>query len=546
MTSKTDSPTIVQLLRNGARRYSDRTALVVDNDRETYEELLQSALDVARGLIGLGVVPGDRVGIVMHNSLDLLHVLFGCSLARATAVPVNNRLSPRELRYIIEDSGMSALFVGDHAGESVDLAARVTEALPGLDKAAAGEQGRIDALPELRHTVLLGGRAAPGFIERSALEAAAEKVDGEAVLDSAATVDPEDPYMMLYTSGTTANPKGCVLPFRSIIKTGIAVGRQYFELTADDRLWNPLPMFHVSAQAPLTGVLDAGGSYISTLHFDGTTALAQIEAEQVTVLYPAYPALMQPLIKDREKSATALRAVRAVLNVGPPDLLEKYQKALPEAAIQVSCYGSTECGGVAVMGRVTDPLAGRLTSGKPLEGVELEIRDLFTNEPVSPGDKGAIWLRGYNLFQRYWNDEEKTSEVYDAAGWFNTGDLGRQDEHGNLTFLGRAKDMLKVGGENVACVEIETYLLTHPAVVMAAVVGKAHPRLDEVPVAFVELTPGMSPSPDELIEHCRRGLAKFKVPREIHLVTEWPMSATKIQKFKLLERLSVDGTVTHG
>ncbi|MEU6573418.1 class I adenylate-forming enzyme family protein [Streptomyces sp. NPDC046805] len=537
MAAPTDELTIVGLLSKGAREFADRTALVVDEDRETYAGLLDSALHVARALSGLGIQPGDRVGIVMHNSLDLLHVLFGCSLARAIAVPVNNRLSARELAYIVNDSGMSALFVGDHAREAVDLAGRVAEALPGLSDAPAGAQGSSAAVPGLKHVFLLGERELPGFSTRSALLECATGINAAELLDDAKTAGPEDPYMMLYTSGTTANPKGCVLPFRSIVKTGIAVGRLNFEVTTEDRLWNPLPMFHVSAQAPLTGVLDAGGCYISTVHFDGDAALAQIEAERATVLFPAYPAIMQPLINDPAKSAAALAKVRAVLNVGPPDLLEKFQAALPDHAVHVSCYGSTECGGIAVMGRVTDPLADRLTSGKPLEGVELEIRELYTDEPMPTGEKGAIWIKGYNLFQRYWNDEAKTAEVYDTDGWFNTGDLGKVDANGNMTFMGRAKDMLKVGGENVAAVEIESYLVTHPDVVMAAVVGKDDARLDEVPVAFVELASGAATSQDELIDYCRAGLAKFKVPREVHAITKWPMSTTKIQKFKLKEML---------
>jgi len=537
MTSHNDAVTILDLLTKGDRDYGDRTALVVDGDRETYSQLLASSLGVARGLAGLGVKPGERVGILMHNSLDLLHVLFGCSLARATAVPINSRLSPRELAYVITDAGMTALTVGDHAAEHSDLVARVSEALPGLAGAAPGEQGHSSVAPALRTTILFGTTTSPGFITPAALASAADRVDASELLAAAAAVDPEDPYMMLYTSGTTANPKGCVLPFRSIIKTGIAAGRTNFGTTSADRLWNPLPMFHVSAQAPLTGVLDAGGAYISTLHFDGGTALSQIEAEQATILYPAYPAIMQPLISDQEKSAVALASVRAVLNVGPPDLLEKFQNALPPAAIQVSCYGSTECGGVAVMGRVSDPLADRLTSGKALDGIEMQIRDMFTTKQLPPGEKGVIWLRGYNLFQHYHNDENKTAEVFDAEGWYNTGDLGKVDVAGNLTFLGRTKDMLKVGGENVAAVEIESYLVTHPAVLLAAVVGKSDPRLDEVPVAFVELAPDAGVTMDDLLGYCRKGLARFKVPREIYAITKWPMSSTKIQKYRLKEQL---------
>lgn len=534
--------TIVDLLTTGADRFAERPALVVDDNRQSYDELLSSAVEVGRGLVQRGVQPGERVGILMHNSLDLLHVLFGCSLARAVAVPMNNRLSPRELAFIMNDAGIAALVVGDHARDAVDLAARASDALPGLDRTEAGEPGRIDGVPSLRHALLIGSRDVDGFETVSSWCDPGQAPTRETLLASAREVGPEDPYMMLYTSGTTANPKGCVLPFRSIIKTGVAVARYNFVMTSQDRLWNPLPMFHVSAQAPLTGVLDAGGCYISTQHFDPATALQQIESEAATILFPAYPAIMQPLVAEPEKSAPALATVRAVLNVGPPDLLERFQRSLPAGATQVSCYGSTESGGIAVMGRISDPLADRLTCGKPLEGIELEIRDLLTQAPSRTGEKGAIWLRGYSLFQEYWGDPAKTSEVHDDDGWFNTGDLGAVDEDGNLSFLGRTKDMLKVGGENVAAVEIESFLVTHPDVTLAAVVGRHDPRLDEVPVAFVELTPGATVTPTELIDFCKAGLAKFKVPRAIIPVTEWPMSTTKIQKFRLKELLDQPGT----
>ncbi|WP_194944223.1 class I adenylate-forming enzyme family protein [Aeromicrobium sp. S22] len=532
-----DGITIPALLRRGASQFGPREALVVDDARETYEQLLTHSLRYARAFTAAGLVPGDRVGLVMHNSVDLLHVLFGCSFARLTAVPINTRLSPRELAYIITDSGMAALVTGDHAGDEVDLVGRVTAALPGLDSAGPGEQGASDAAPALRHTFLLGRTTVPGLVGHGRVDELAAQVPEDDVLSGAEAIDAEDPYLMLYTSGTTAMPKGCVLPFRSIIKTGIAVGRSNFELTSDDRLWNPLPMFHVSAQAPLTGVLDAGGTYISTVHFKPAAALAQIKREQATVLFPAYPAIMQPLINDPEASADALSTARAVLNVGPPNLLAKFQDSLPSGTIQVSCYGSTESGGIAVMGRIGDSAPERLTSGKPLEGIELQIRDFDGRAEVPPLTKGVIWLRGYNLFTRYHNDPAKTAMAFDDQGWFNTEDLGMVDAGGALTFLGRFKDMLKVGGENVAAVEIETHLVSHPDVTLAAVVGRADSRLDEVPVAFVELAPGSSVTEEALIQHCRDGLAKFKVPREVHFVTQWPMSATKIQKFRLKEQL---------
>jgi fatty-acyl-CoA synthase len=295
-------------------------------------------------------------------------------------------------------------------------------------------------------------------------------------------------------------------------------------------------MFHVSAQAPMVAVLNAGAAYVSMTHFETDAALELIEREEATLLYPAYPTLTGPLLAHPSYGPATFRRVRALLTVGPPDLLRGFQEKLPHTS-HVSCYGSTETGGVAVMGRLDDPIEERLTSGKPFAGVEVQVRDPLTGEQVAPGEVGVLHLRGFNLFLGYHNDPAKTAASFDADGWFFTGDLASVDANGNLTFRGRTKDMLKVGGENVGCLEVEAYLTTHPDIELASVVGVPDPRYDELPAAFVELRAGARLTEAEVIAFCREGMAKYKVPRYVRFVTEWPMSATKIQKFRLRDRL---------
>jgi fatty-acyl-CoA synthase len=235
--------------------------------------------------------------------------------------------------------------------------------------------------------------------------------------------------------------------------------------------------------------------------------------------------------------------VRAVLTVGPPDLLRGYQDRLPHTA-HVSCYGSTETGGVAIMGQPGDPLEERLTSGKPFAGVEAQVRDPLTGEVLPPGGTGPLWIRGFNVFTGYRNDPGKTAASFDRDGWFATGDLASVDAAGNLTFRGRTKDMLKVGGENVGALEVETYLTGHPDIALAGVVGVPDPRYGEVPAAFVELAPGASLTADDVLAYCRAGLARYKVPRYVRFVTEWPTSATKVQKFRLRDRILAELGIT--
>jgi fatty-acyl-CoA synthase len=528
--------TIPALVRHAARRHPDNDSFIFPEAGQTYAELERSATEVARSLTALGIGRGDAVGAVMPNCLDFVHAMLGTAMVGALFVPLNARLAPRELAYLIPDSGMSLLFTTDAADDHVDYAARLHEALPNLARAAATGEPRLPEAPGLRYAVILGRRRAAGFLPGEEFLALGEVIDPDIVRAAADAVGADDPYIMMYTSGTTSVPKGCPLSHASVVRLGTAVGQEAFRIESSDRMWNPLPMFHVSAQAPMIGVLNAAATYVSMTHFEPTAALRLIERERATLLFPAYPTLTGPLLEHPDYGPDTFARVRGLLTVGPPDLLRRYQQRLPHTR-HVSCYGSTETGGIAVMGRLDDPLEDRLTCGKPFEGIEVQVRDPFTGVPAASGHTGVLHMRGYNLFLGYHNDPAKTADSVDPDGWFDTGDLASVDARGNLTFQGRTKDMLKVGGENVGCVEVEAYLLSHPDIVMAAVVGVPDPKYDEVPAAFVETRPGVAVSAEELIAFCLAGLAKYKVPRFVRFTADWPMSATKIQKFRLRDRL---------
>jgi fatty-acyl-CoA synthase len=534
--------TFPRLIERAARDHPDNDCVVFPDARRTYREVHERATDVARALTALGVGPGDAVGTLMPNCLDFIHVMIGTSMVGALFVPVNARLAPREIAHVVADSGMRVLVTTDAVDEHVDYVGRLHLAFPEL---ASGKPGRTPRVAGLTHAVLLGTRVAAGFVGAEAFLAQGRSVDAEQVRATALAVTPDTPYIMMYTSGTTAEPKGCPLTHESVVRLGRALGEEAFRVTSADRMWNPLPMFHVSAQAPMVAVFGAGAAWISMTHFEPDAALDLIERERATLLYPAYPTLTVPLLSHPRYGPDTFRGVRAMLTVGPPDLLRGFQEQLPHTS-HVSCYGSTETGGVAVMGRLDDPLEDRITSGKPFHGVHAQVRDPFTGAVQPAGETGVLHIRGFNLFQGYRNDPAKTAASIDAEGWFDTGDLASIDERGNLVYRGRTKDMLKVGGENVGCLEVESYLTTHPDIQLACVVGVPDPRYDEVPAAFVELRPGARLSADEVVEFCRRGLAKYKVPRYVRFTADWPMSATKIQKFRLRDRLlaelAVDST----
>jgi acyl-CoA synthetase (AMP-forming)/AMP-acid ligase II len=275
-------------------------------------------------------------------------------------------------------------------------------------------------------------------------------------------------------------------------------------------------------------------------YFDAGQALAMLDEERATATYPCFVTIMSDLIYHPNFKKTDLRRVKLMNSnfaVQPPGIKEAMLKAMPNA-IQVGTFGMTETAGTVTTSMLTDSLTSRTTRlGKPLPGLEVRIVDPDTGQDAEMGGRGEVWVRGYSTLEGYYKDAEKTASAIDAEGWYHTGDIGSLDAEGTLMFHGRIKDMLKVGGENVAAAEIEACLQRHPAVKLAQVVGLPDPRYVEVPAAFVELKPAMSVSEQELIEHCRREIAGFKVPRQIRILSEWPMSTSKIQKFRLRDGL---------
>ena len=261
--------------------------------------------------------------------------------------------------------------------------------------------------------------------------------------------------------------------------------------------------------------------------------------ERVTVNFAAFPTITQAFLSHPDFDPARLH-FRLINNVAPPELLRSMQAAMPWAR-QISAYGLTEAGGVVAFSEPTDTAEQRATtSGRPFRDIEVAIRDPDTNASLAAGVRGEIVLRGYCVFAGYYKDTDKSAACFDADGWFHTGDLGSLDSEGRISFQGRAKDMLKVGGENVAAMEIESFLQTHPAVLLAQVVAAPSKKYDEVPAAFVQLRPGKTVSAAELIAFCQGAIAGFKVPRYVRFVAEWPMSATKIQKFVLRDRITAE------
>jgi fatty-acyl-CoA synthase len=520
--------TLPGLLAYRAANTPDQRAIVLPGVEVTYQELAERAAYYAHALAGLGVAADDKVGLLMPASIDYVAAMFGTAQIGAIPVLMNARFKARELHHVITNGELTAVLTSTSAAESVDFPVLVRDALD------------LGEAPHLRHLVTVDDDKVEGFIGRSALDAAADRGDAAVIASATAAVTPESVGMIMYTSGTTASPKGAMLAHHALVHQGCLVADTRFALVEGDRVWTPLPLFHIGGLSYLLTCVVAGATFVHPGHFDADLALNQLRDERCTIALPAFETMWLQVLDHPDFDPDDFRALRLVLAVGVVQSLQRMQDRLPDAAM-VSTFGGTESTSHLSIALADDPPATRLgTGGHPLPGIEVRIIDHQTGEAAPTGTAGEILYRGWNRFLGYYNAPETTAAAIDPDGWFHSGDLGTFDVDGRVTYVGRLKDMLKVGGENVAAAEIEGFLVTHPAVNIAQVVSAPDARYTEVPAAFVELAPGASATESELIDHCRGAIATFKVPRYVRFVTDWPMSGTKIKKYVLRERIAAE------
>jgi len=535
---RVQATTLGDLLLTAADHDPDRTAVILPNRRISYGELRDQSINRALSLQALGIGSGDHVGLLLPTGMDFVITMFANALLGAVTVPINARYQPPELAYVIENADLKAVLTTDEIAEAVNFVERLHRALPAIADGDP-ENLQLDAAPILRNIVLLGESKAAGMLDQPSFEALAQKGDGQSLHLRRLQVRLGDIALILYTSGTTANPKGCMIAHEAIVRTGSALAERY-ELSGEDSFWSPLPMFHIAAILPLTAIFSRGGTYVTTQYFDAGEALRMMEEEQVTATYPCFWTIMSDLVDHPDFVKTDLSCIKlmnANFAVQPPEIGDKMKKALPNAVF-VGSFGMTETAGTVATSRLDATEEQQFTRlGTPLFGMEVKAVDPESGLEAAPGEKGEAWIRSYSTFTRYYKSPEKTAEALDDEGWFHSGDLISIDEDGQLMFHGRLRDMLKVGGENVAAVEIESCLQQHDAVKLAQVVGVPDRRLVEVAAAFIELEPGSSAGEEELIAFCKGKIAGFKIPRYVRFVEEWPISSTKIQKFRLQEEI---------
>lgn len=528
--------TLGDLLLRAADKWPDNEVLVFPGERVTYAQLAERAQYKARALMGMGVKTGDHVGILSPNLIEMAELLFAIALNNAVAVLINARYKISELAYVIENADLKILFSTNRIVDYVNFVELLYGALPGLKEVKDPFSIDLDSAPMLRSIVMMEDSEEPGLVSSNQFEAYAEKVTFNQMWQRRSRVTLNSPCIMMYTSGTTSNPKGCRLSNEAIVRNAKEISIR-FRMTPEDRQWDPLPMFHMSSIMPLLATIWTGGSFLSDTHFDADNALQMIEDEKPTILFVAFPTIMSAIVCHPRFDAKKMEHVRLINNVAPPDQLRKNMTLIPHA-IHISAYGLTEVAGICCFGDTDENDETRATtSGKPFPGIRTRVVDPDTGVEVMPGGRGEMTIKGYSLFEGYYKSPEKTTETFDEQGWFHTGDLCAIDQEGRVSYHGRIKDMFKVGGENVAAVEIESFLCNHPAIQLVQVVCVPDVKLVEVAAAFIQLKPGTTCTEQEIIAFCDGKIATFKIPRYIRFIENWPMSATKIQKYKLRELL---------
>ena len=524
--------TLGAILDEAAARFGDREALVFEGQRWTYNEWVRQADRIAKSLMALGVQPGDRVALWMTNRPEWLFALFGIAKAGACVVPLNTRYRSADIGYTVAQSQARVLIAIDRSGP-VNYLDILASAMPELTQTSAALQ--LAEFPQLRDVVVHGDQQLVQTRSWSAFGKLGETITDAQLSARSENVDADALMMLCYTSGTTASPKGVMhthIPIRNTHERAQLLGMTF----ADVHL-NYLPLFHIYALSEITMVaVLTGAKQILMDVFDANRALDLAQQERADVLH-GFEAHYLDLLVAQKKNPREINMRLGTLPSGVESTVPIAAEVQQVFGPTMSGFGMTECWAFVTVSNPSHSEEQRVhTSGFPMNDYEFRIVDPETQVTLPAGQKGEIWIRGYAVMRGYWNKPEETAAALDADCWLHSGDLGLLREDGNLVFLGRYKDMLKVGGENVSPAEVEAYIRAMDEVLDVAVVAYPDQRLSEVPVAFAVLNPGAEVDPNTVIDRCKDRIASFKIPRHVLFLDEFPMTPSgKIRKVELRE-----------
>jgi fatty-acyl-CoA synthase len=530
------SRTLGDLLDETARTRAAADAVIFRDRRLTYGALRAASDELARALLAAGVRKGDRVAVLLPNRPEWLVAAFAIARLGAITVGVSTFSVPREIAWTIEHCRPSAIITME-AFRGRSYLQPLYALCPELATSVPGEL-RSERLPELRAVICVDERRHDGVYRLRDFVERASSVRDDALRAAQASVAAADPCYILYTSGSTATPKGVVLAHGSVIENGYNIGER-MHLTAADRVWLAVPLFWSFGSAnALPALVTHGGSLVLQESFEPGEALALLDDERCTVYY-GMANMARALLEHPDRGHRALAAMRTGLTIGLPEDIQMTLEAV-RARELCNVYGSTETYGNCAVTDAHDELALRLeTQGRPLPGMTIRVVDPESGRTLPPGELGEFRVKGH-VTRGYYNDAEQTRAAFDTDGYFITGDLGLLGDDGRIRFRGRLKEMIKTAGMNVAPLEVEAVLLSHAAVKQAYVVGVPDRARGEVVVAAVELHDGAPTSADALAVFCRERLAGYKVPARFvfRKAEEFPRTPTgKVQKPRLREEL---------
>jgi fatty-acyl-CoA synthase len=513
--------TIGANLEQTVGRFGDREALVSFHQdlRYTWTELNDAVDELARGLIDAGLVKGDRVGIWSPNCAEWVLVQYATAKLGVILVNINPAYRTSELEYALRQSGCRMLIAAP-AFKTSDYREMVAEVR--------------DGLPELERVVFLDGE------DWTQLLAGAASVETSQLRSCAAELSAADPINIQYTSGTTGFPKGATLTHRNLLNNGFFVG-EGVRYSEEDRVCIPVPFYHCFGMVMGNLACSSHGAtmVIPAPSFDARSTLAAAAAERCTSLY-GVPTMFIAMLAEPDFDTHDLTSLRTGIMAGSPCPVEVMKRVIERMHMSEVgiCYGMTETSPVSTQTAVDDPLEKRVaTVGRVGPHLEVRVASPETGETVGRGQTGEFCTRGYSVMRGYWEDPERTAEAIDGDGWMHTGDLATMDDEGYLNIVGRIKDLVIRGGENVYPREIEEFLYSHPDIADVQVIGVPDERYGEELMAWVIPRDGATLEEEAVREFCRGRIAHYKVPRYVKLVDSFPMTVTgKVQKFKMREQ----------
>ncbi|WP_286818809.1 AMP-binding protein [Desulfobacter sp. UBA2225] len=532
------SLTIGQIFDRTVEKYPDNPAVVyVDRDfRLTYRQLATYVDETAKGLMALGIKKGEKVGIWATNVPYWVILQFATAKIGAVLLTVNTNYKTAELEYLLSQSDCENLFLID-GYQDTDYISTIYELVPELKTCQRGHL-KSEKFPHLKRVIFLGPEKHRGMYTIPEIRALSVMVSDDEYQARQDSLDCHDVVNMQYTSGTTGFPKGVMLTHYNIANNGFWIGANQ-NLGPDDRICLPVPLFHCfGCVLGVMAFINHGSCMVILEKFDPLLIMASVEQEKCTGLY-GVPTMFIAVLEHPLFNKFDFSSLRTGIMAGsncPIRVMEKVIDQMNMTEITI-CYGLTEASPVITQTRQHDDIRVRTeTVGRALPHLEVKVIDLGTGKELPRGQQGEVCVKGYSVMKGYYNNPEATAQTIDEEGWLHSGDLGVMDETGNLSITGRHKDMIIRGGENIYPREIEEFLYRMDGIRDIQVAAVPSEKYGEEVGAFVILNEGANLEPSDIQDFCRGKISRYKIPRYVHFIDQYPMTASgKIQKYKLTE-----------